>query len=84
MLGYLTQQTDKKMDNIFLESPKIPSIFWCIAVGLYIVIGTSKPDPLPITYSLTILNTLIIISLTLTLSNLSGKVAVYYIKLKRF
>src|SRR3989338_21671 len=80
MLHKWAQKTDTKVDGIFLESLKTPSIFWCIAIGLYIAIGTSKLAPQHISYSLTAFNVLIIFSLTLTLSNLSGKIAAYYIK----
>lgn len=80
MLHLWAQKTDTKVDDIFIESLKIPSIFWCIAIGLYIAIGTSKLSPQHISYSLTTLNVIIILSLTLTLSNLSGKIIAYYIK----
>ncbi|MBI5026978.1 MAG: mechanosensitive ion channel family protein, partial [Nitrospirae bacterium] len=35
-------RTETKIDDIVIKSLKIPSIYWCIAIGLYIGVAISE------------------------------------------
>lgn len=72
--------TETKIDDIVIRSLKIPSAFWCVAIGLYIGIAISDLPPkyvLPISKAIHII---IIFSITIAISNLTGKVFRDYVQ----
>ncbi len=73
-------KTESRIDNIIIESIRIPSIYWVVAIGLYISIGISD---IPEKYSFYLIKTLhaiLILSITIALANLSGKLFRDYIQ----
>src|ERR1700681_790987 len=68
-----SQKTETKLDDLFLEALSSPSIFWCIAIGLYFAIGTSKLPAVYVSYSFKAIHVLVIFSVALALANASGK-----------
>ncbi|MCX7769470.1 MAG: mechanosensitive ion channel family protein [Proteobacteria bacterium] len=72
-------RTETKIDDIIIKSIKTPSIYWCIAIGIYIAISLAE---IPVKYSsLTskIINVIIIFSITIAVANLAGKIYKNYI-----
>lgn len=75
-----SKTTETELDNIIIASIKIPSIYWILAIGLYVSIGISE---LPDKYSLYLTKAiyiLVILSITITAANLAGKITGYYIQ----
>lgn len=67
-------KTVTRLDDILIASLRTPSIFWCVALGLYF--GISFSD-LPTKYLRpleTTIYVILIISVTIAVSNLSGKI----------
>jgi small-conductance mechanosensitive channel len=71
------KRTETRLDDLFLEAIRTPSIYWCVAVGLYFGIGTSKLPVQYVTYSFKAIHVLVIFSITLALANASGKFVTY-------
>ncbi len=72
-------KTDSKIDDLIIQTIKTPSIYWAIAIGLYISIGTSE---IPEKYSFYLIKTLhliVILSVTIALANLSDNLLKDYI-----
>lgn len=74
------QKTETRWDDLFLEALRLPSIYWCIALGLYFAIGTSNLPAQYVTYSFKAIHVLVIFSVTLALANASAKLATYSIQ----
>lgn len=74
------KSTETRIDDIVISSLKIPTVFWCAAIGLYIGLAVSELSPkyvLPISKAIYII---IILSITIAVSNLAGKVFKDYIQ----
>ncbi len=73
------QRTGIKFDDIIIHSFKTPSIYWCIAIGLYMGIVFSKIPQNYAFYLNRTIHILIILSITFTLASLSSRIFKYYI-----
>lgn len=74
-----SEKTRTKADDIMIASLKTPSLFWCVALSLQIGISFSE---LPAMYAEqlgTIIDIILIISVTIAAANLSGKVLKNYL-----
>lgn len=72
------KKTKTDVDNLIIQSIKFPSIFWCIAIGLYLGIKTSTLSEKVIHYTSKALSSLIIVSLALAFANLFTHVFTQY------
>lgn len=80
LLHKWASKTDTKIDDIVIKALKIPSTYWCIAIGLYIGIAVSE---LPVRYVFYISKTIhliLILSITIAVANLAGKIFRNYIQ----
>lgn len=73
-------KTHSKLDDIVIESLKIPSIYWGLAIGLYISIGISEIPEKYSFYLIKILYIIVILSVTITLANLTARILKEYIQ----
>jgi small-conductance mechanosensitive channel len=74
-----SEKTANKMDDILIASLKTPSLFWSVALGLYFGISVSD---LPAKYVRpldTLIYVILVISVTIAASNLSGKILRNYL-----
>jgi small-conductance mechanosensitive channel len=72
-------KTKTRLDDIIVGSFKIPSVYWCLAVGLYIGVNVSD---LPQRYALYFgkaIYVVIILSMTVASANLAGKLFRNYV-----
>lgn len=67
------RNTDTRADDFILDSIKHPSIFWVLAISIYITIATSNIPERFVNYGLKALYILIILSVTLALANIAAK-----------
>ncbi len=74
------KKTETKLDDIVLKSIKIPSIYWCIAIGLYTGVAFSSLPERYIFYISKSIHIIVIFSITIAAANLSGRVFKNYIQ----
>jgi len=73
LLHRWAQRTETTMDDLFVSALRYPSLFWCLAIGLYFTIGTSELPPAYVAYSFKAIHTLVILSVTFALANVSSR-----------
>jgi len=74
------QITDTKIDDIILKSFRIPSIYWAIAIGLYVGAAVSELPVRYIFYFNKTIHVIVILSITIAAANLAGKIFRNYIQ----
>lgn len=80
MLKRWAEKTETKADDIIIDTIRHPSIYWSIAVGLYVAVGSSSFPPKFVDYTLKTLYILVIFSATLALANLISRLTQYAIE----
>ncbi len=74
------EKTDTKADDIIIKSFKTPSVYWILAFGLYAGLSVSDlPEKYVFYFSKTI-HIIIILSVTLAVANLAGKIFRNYVQ----
>lgn len=74
------EKTESRIDDIIIRSLKTPSIYWCVAIGLYIGIAISDVSEKYVFYLTKIIHVIVIFSITIASANLAGKLFRDYIK----
>lgn len=80
LLHRWAEKTETKIDDLIIGSLKTPSIYWCIAIGIYLGIAISELPERYIFYFSRAIHILIIFSITIATANLSGKIFKNYIQ----
>ena len=80
LLNRWAKKTETEVDNIIITSFKTPSVYWCIAIGLYIGVGISDLPDKYILYISKLIHIIVILSVAIATANLSGKVFTHYIQ----
>lgn len=73
-------RTETKIDDIIIKALKMPSIYWCIAIGLYIGVAVSDFPEKYVFYFSRVIHIIIILSITIAAANLAGKLFRNYIQ----
>lgn len=73
-------RTDTKIDDIILESFSTPSLYWCIAIGLYAGVVTSAMPEKFVLYLSKVIYVILILSVTFALANLAGRIFRNYVQ----
>jgi small-conductance mechanosensitive channel len=73
LLHRWTQRTSTMLDDLLIAALRHPSIFWCLAIGLYFALGTSSLPAAYVTYSFKAIHVLVILSVTFVLANVSSQ-----------
>ena len=71
-------KSESHLDDLIIRSIRIPSIFWCLAIGLYVGIDLSDYSGKYLFYLSRIIHILLIFSITLAAANLAGKLFNHY------
>jgi small-conductance mechanosensitive channel len=74
------KRTDTHADDIIIKSLRTPSIFWSIALGVYIGLTLSELPPKYVAAISKMIHVIVIFSITVAVANLSGKVFTHYIQ----
>jgi small-conductance mechanosensitive channel len=74
------EKSDTKIDDIILRSFRVPSIYWCLAIALYIGIAVSELPERYVFYLSKTIHVIIIFSVTLATATLAGKIFRNYIQ----
>ncbi|MFZ6017335.1 MAG: mechanosensitive ion channel family protein [Nitrospirota bacterium] len=80
LLHRWAEKTEAKIDDIIIKAFKTPSIYWCIAIGLYIGVAISELPQRYIFYFSKTIHVIVIFSITIATANLSGKIFKDYIQ----
>lgn len=73
-------KTETRVDDIIIKALKTPSIYWCIAIGLYIGVAVSELPERYVFYLSKVIHVIIILSITIATANLAGKIFRDYIQ----
>jgi small-conductance mechanosensitive channel len=80
LLHRWTESTDTRIDDIIIRSLKVPSLYWCIAVALYVGIAISDLPEKYVFYLGKTIHVIIILSITIATASLCGKIFRNYIQ----
>lgn len=73
-------KTESRLDDLIIGAIRIPSLFWCLAMGLYLGINVSDYDGKYLFYISRSIHILLVFSFTLVAANLIGKIFNHYIQ----
>lgn len=74
------KKTETRIDDIIIKSFRIPSVYWCIAIGLYIGAAFSNLPERYVFYLSKAIHIIVIFSITIATANLTGKIFRNYIQ----
>lgn len=80
LLHRWAERTETKIDDIIIKVLKVPSIYWCIAIGLYIGVAISELPERYVFYFSRAIHVIVILSITIASANLLGKIFKNYIQ----
>jgi len=80
LLHRWAEKTDTKLDDIIIKSFKTPSVYWCVAIGLYIGIAVSDISEKYVFYLTKTIYIILIFSATMASANLAGKLFRNYVQ----
>ncbi|NCO68375.1 MAG: mechanosensitive ion channel family protein [Nitrospirae bacterium CG_4_9_14_3_um_filter_41_27] len=80
LLHKWAERTETKVDDIIIKALKVPSIYWCIAIGLYIGVAVSDFPEKYVFYFSRAIHIIVILSITIAAASLSGKISKNYIQ----
>ena len=74
------KKSESKLDDLIIRTIKLPSIFWCLVIGLYLGIDISEYSGKYLFYVNKTIQILLIFSLTLAVANLAGKLFNHFVQ----
>lgn len=82
LLHRWAEKTKTEIDNLIISTIKLPSIFLCIGLGLYIGLETSEIPHKYSVYLIKLIHVLVILSATVAVANLVTRLFTSYIDRK--
>jgi small-conductance mechanosensitive channel len=79
-LSKWAEKAEVKNGDIIIGSFKVPSVYWCVAIGLYSGIAVSEMPARYVFYLSRTIHVIVIFSITVATANLSGSVLGNYIQ----
>lgn len=73
-------RTEARIDDLVVKSLKTPSIYWAIAIAIYIGIAISELPEKYIFFLTKVIHVIVIFSITIAVANLSGRIFRDYIQ----
>jgi small-conductance mechanosensitive channel len=80
LLHRWAERTDTKIDDLIIKSLRVPSVYWCIAIALYIGIAVSDLPEKYVFYLSKSIHVIVILSITIAVATLAGKIFRTYIQ----
>ena len=74
------ENTEARIDDILLGSLRTPSLYWCLAIGIYSGVAVSDLPDRHLWYISKAVQVIIILSITIAASNLAGRSLGEYIR----
>jgi len=73
LLHRWAKRSQTKLDDLLIGALSQPSLFWCLAIGLYVTLGTSTLPAAYVAYLFKAIHVLVILSVTFALANVSSQ-----------
>lgn len=73
-------KTETKIDDIVIKSFRTPSMYWALAIGLYIGVGVSDLPEKYLSFVGKVIHIIVIFSITIATANLSGRLFTNYVQ----
>lgn len=73
-------KTKSSLDDLIIGAIKIPSVFWCLGIALYLGLNVSDYSGNYLSYLSKSIHILIVFSVTVAAANLTGKIFNHYIQ----
>ncbi len=80
LLHRWAEKTATKLDDIIIMVLKTPSVYWCVAIGLYTGIAISELPERYVFYLSRTIYVIVILSITIAAANLAGKIFRNYVQ----
>lgn len=80
IIHHWAKRTKTGLDNLIIETIKVPSIFWCIGIALYMGVDSSEIPPKYNLYVVRVIHILIILSITVVAANLVNRLFNQYVE----
>lgn len=80
LLHSWTEKIKTEIGDIIIRAFKTPSVYWCIAIGLYIGIAISEFSEKYVFYISKSVQIIVILSITIATANLSEKIFKNYVQ----
>jgi len=80
LLHKWAEKTESELDDLIIRALKTPSIYWCIAIGLYIGVALSDLPARYVFHLSKVIHILVIFSITIAAANLAGKIFRNYVQ----
>jgi small-conductance mechanosensitive channel len=74
------KKTESKLDDLIIRAIKVPSFFWCLAIGLYVGVNVSEYTGRYLQYINQSIHILIVLSVTAAASSLIKKIFDFYVE----
>ncbi|MEJ2683815.1 MAG: mechanosensitive ion channel family protein [Candidatus Sulfobium sp.] len=73
-------RTETRIDDIVIDSFSTPSLYWCVAIGLYAGVVTSEVPAKYVFYLSNVIYVILILSVTFAAANLAGRLFRNYVQ----
>lgn len=80
LLHKWAEKTEAKVDDLIFKAFKTPSIYWCIAIGLYIGVALSELPERYVFHLSKVIYIIVIFSITIAAANLAGRIFRNYVQ----
>ncbi len=80
LLHRWTGKTAARIDDTVVEAFRVPSVYWCVAIGLYLGAGVSDLPKQYVFYFSRAIHILVILSVTVAVANLAGNLFRNYVR----
>lgn len=80
VLHHWAKKTKTSIDNLIINTIKLPSVFWCIGIALYIGLESSEIPSKYTSYVIKAIHVLIILSITVAAANIINRIFIQYVE----
>jgi small-conductance mechanosensitive channel len=80
LLHRWAEKTETRIDDILLAALKVPSIYWCVAIGLIVGVHMSDLQDRYVLYAGKAIQVLVILSVTIAAARLAGEIFRNYVQ----
>ncbi len=74
------EKTHSRLDDLVIKVVQVPSILWCLIIGLYLGLNVSDYSGKYFSYISLAIHILLVFSITMAASSLTGKLLRYYVE----
>ncbi len=80
LLQRWSARKDARIDDVIIKALRVPSVFWCVAIGIYIGIAVSDLPERYVFHISKSIHVVVIFSITIASANLAGRIFKNYVE----